>query len=158
MKDVNPATSHSEASQRILRVVAVLLILTGLGTAVFWVTFFADYAAQQTGELATRCSGWFLWERSFPLADLWAALACLLGGLGLWRARPTGLLWSLVAGGALVFLGLMDILFFLQNGLYWPMAGEVLLEALIHLWVTGFGLATIAVVWSRRGELGVGRS
>ncbi|NLE75997.1 MAG: hypothetical protein GX605_04515, partial [Chloroflexi bacterium] len=93
---------------------------------------------------------WFAWELSFPLADAWAALACLLGGLGLWQAKPWGLLWSLAAAGALVFLGSMDILFFLQNRLYWPLSGESAVELAIHLWVTGLGLACLAVVWPRR--------
>ena len=150
------ASSNERGRWGRARVLAVLLVLTGLGTLAFWGAFFADYAGQQGGELAKRCSGWFLWERSFPLADAWATLACVLAGIGLWRARPSGLLWSLVAGGALVFLGLMDILFFLQNGLYWPMTGEVALEALIHAWVTGLGLASIAIAWSLRASLGAG--
>jgi hypothetical protein len=140
---------------RTLRVVAVLLVLTGLGTAAFWVAFFADYEAQQVGYLAQRCAGWFLWERSFPLADGWAALACVLGGVGLWRRRAWGAAWAWVAAGALVFLGLMDFLFFAQNGLYWPVTAEVALEAAIHLWVTGFGLATLFLVWRHRAALGL---
>lgn len=153
---MRPAKASPESNRRPLRLVGMFLILTGVGTVAFWVAFFADYAGQQVGELALRAPAWFAWERSFPLADLWTALACLLGGAGLWRARPTGLLWSLVAGGALVFLGLLDVLFFLQNGLYWPVTEGVVLEGLIHLWVTGFGLAAIAVVWSRRADLGGG--
>ncbi len=141
------------SSRRALRAVAVLLVLTGLGTVAFWVAFFADYEAQQVGTFAQRCAAWFLWERSFPLADGWAALACFLGGVGLWRRRAWGAAWAWVAAGALVFLGLMDILFFIQNGLYWPLTPEVALEAGIHLWVTGFGLAALWLVWRHRAAL-----
>lgn len=140
---------------RALRTLAVLLFLTGLGTAAFWLAFFADYEGQQAGYFAQRCAAWFAWERSFPLADGWAALACLLGAAGLWRGRDWGAMWAWAAAGALVFLGLMDILFFVQNGLYWPVTTDVALEAAIHLWVTGFGLAVLGVVWRHRGELGL---
>lgn len=138
---------------RALQAVAVLLILTGLGTVAFWIAFFADYEAQKAGILAQRCAAWFLWERSFVLADGWAALACFLGGIGLWRKRAWGAAWAWVAAGALVFLGLMDFLFFAQNGLYRPLHPEVILEAAIHLWVVGFGLATLALVRRHWAEL-----
>ncbi|MCJ7622767.1 MAG: hypothetical protein MUO76_04625, partial [Anaerolineaceae bacterium] len=44
------------------------------------------------------------------------------------RMRRSGLLFSLLSGGALVFLGLMDWLFFLQNGLYLPFTAEIAIE------------------------------
>jgi len=64
--------------------------------------------------------------------------------------RSTGFLFGLVSGGAMVFLGLMDVLFFLQNGLYLPLNGEVAVELFIHIWVIAFGLFAIAYVWTRR--------
>jgi hypothetical protein len=70
--------------------------------------------------------------------------------------RPSGLLFGLLSSGAMVFLGLMDALFFLQNGLYTPINGEVLVELAIHVWMVIFGLAAAAVVWRRRLAL-VGR-
>lgn len=137
-----------------LTVVAVLMLLTAVGTLLFWAVFFADLEAQRAGYLASRAPAWFSWELSFPLADGWMALTAILAAVGLWRRRPAGLLFALVSGGAMVFLGLMDILFFLQNGLYLPLNAEVILELFIHLWTVAFGLLAIALVWSRRGQLG----
>ena len=137
-----------------LTVIAVLMLLTAVGTSLFWVTFFIDLEAQRSGYLASRCDAWFAWEMSFPLADAWMAATAILGAVGLWRMRPSGLLFSLVGGGAMVFLGLMDVLFFLQNGLYFPLTGEVAIELFIHVWAVAFGLFAIAYVWSRRGLLG----
>jgi hypothetical protein len=74
-------------------------------------------------------------------------LTALLGAIGLWRMRPTGLLFGLVSGSAMVFLGLIDILFFLENDLYLPMNVEVAIELFIHLWMTGFGLFAITIIW-----------
>jgi hypothetical protein len=69
------------------RIVAGLLALTAVLTVAFWVTFFADYAGQAESYFARECAGWFLWERSFPAADLWVATACLIGAAGLWKRR-----------------------------------------------------------------------
>ena len=135
------------------KVVAGLLGLTAVLTAAFWVVFFADYAGQAESYLARQCGGWFLWERSFPAADLWLAVACLIGTVGLWKRRPWGGLFALLGGSALIFLGLMDALFFLQNGLYIPLNSDVLLEAVIHIWALAFGTFVIVYTWRRRRQL-----
>ena len=137
-----------------LTVTAMLLLLTAVGTLLFWVAFFADLEAQREGTLAARSDAWFAWEMSFPLADLWMAVTAILGAVGLWRVRPGGLLFGLVSGGAMVFLGLMDALFFLENGLYLPLTGEIAIELFIHLWTVAFGLFAIASVWKHRAALG----
>lgn len=136
-----------------LTVTAVLMLLTAVGTLLFWVTFFADLEAQRGGYLASRCDAWFAWEMSFPLADGWMAATAILGAAGLWYMRSAGLLFGLVSGGAMVFLGLMDALFFLQNGLYAPLTGEVVVELFIHIWTIAFGLFAIAYVWAQRALL-----
>lgn len=151
--DARKAGQWSRAYPRGWKVVAALLGLTALLTVVFWITFFADYTAQSESYFARRCAAWFPWERSFPVADLWMAVACLLGAAGLWLRRSWGLLFGLVGGGALVFLGLMDALFFLQNGLYWPFNADVAVEAVIHLWALTFGPFVIAYVWRNRSNL-----
>lgn len=135
------------------KLVAGLLALTAVLTVAFWVTFFADYAGQAQSYFARRCPGWFLWERSFPAADLWAAAACLLGAVGLWKRRAWGGLFALLGGSALIFLGLMDVLFFLQNGLYSPFNADVLVEAVIHVWVLAFGAFVIVYTWRGRRQL-----
>jgi len=139
-------------------VVAVLMLLTAVGTLVYWIAFFADYEAQRDGYLARRCNCWFLWERSFLAADAWTAALCVLGAIGLWRVRPAGLLYTLAASGSLVFLGLIDALFFLQNGLYWPLNSDVAVELFIHVWTAVLGLSAVACVWPRRDHLLVFRT
>jgi len=133
-----------------LTATAALLLLTAIGILLFWVVFFADLDAQRVSTFASRSEAWFAWELSFPLADGWVALTAIAGAIGLWRGRPAGLLFGLVSGGGMVFLGLIDALFFLQNGLYLPMNGEAATELLIHLWATGFGLFAIATIWRHR--------
>jgi len=148
----------------VLTICAVLMALTAIGTLLFWGVFFADFQAsygqdslrsQYSSVFAIRSDAWLAWELSFPLADGWMAVTALLGAVGLWRLRPEGLLFGLVSGGAMVFLGLIDALFFVQNGLYWPMNGEVAIELAIHIWTIAFGLFAIAAIWKHRAALGV---
>jgi hypothetical protein len=129
------------------------MLVTALGTLLFWAVFLGDVDAQRGGELASRSDAWFAWEMSFPVADGWMAATAILGAVGLWRLRPGGLLFSLVSGGAMVFLGLMDILFFLQNNLYLPLTAEITIELVIHVWLLVFGLVLIGHVWRQRRHL-----
>jgi hypothetical protein len=133
-----------------LTITAALMLLTAIGIVLFWVVFFTDLEAQRESTFASRSEAWFAWELSFPLADAWVALTAAVGAIGLWRMRPTGLLFGLISGGAMVFLGLIDLLFFLENGLYLPMNAEAAIELLIHLWATGFGLFAIVTIWRHR--------
>jgi hypothetical protein len=136
-----------------LTVVAVLMLLTSIGIAVYWTAFLSNLDAQRAGHFASRAEAWFAWELSFPLPDAWIAATALLGASGLWRARPSGLLFSLVGGGAMVFLGLIDALFFLENGLFIPLNGEVVVQILIQVWMIGFGLFSINTTWRHRDRL-----
>jgi hypothetical protein len=136
-----------------LNVVALLMLLTALGIIVFWMLFFADLDAQRRSVFAARSNAWFAWELSFPLPDAWVAATAILGGTGLWRKRPSGLLFGLASGSAMVFLGLIDALFFLENDLYLPMNSEVLVELFLHLWLTGLGTFSMAIIWKHRKQL-----
>lgn len=138
------------ARPRGFTITAALLLLTTLVTLIFWATFLADDEAQRSSFLAQQCAGWYTWERSFPLADAWMALACFVGAIGLLRMRPWGVLCCVLAGSALLFLGLTDVLFFVQNGLYTPLNLDVVIEMVIHAWVLGLGAFVIAYIWNRR--------
>ncbi len=120
-------------------ILAVLLGLTGLGTLIFWIVF--AFEDPQESFLAQIYPAWYPWERSFIVADGWMIVASFVGAYGLLRRRPWGRHWAGMAGSAMLFLALMDILFFLQNGLYLHRHPEVLTEALIHLWLLGLGIA-----------------
>jgi hypothetical protein len=129
------------------------MLLTGIGIIGYWAAFLSDVDAQRTGYFASRCEAWLAWELSFPLPDAWIAATAVLGAAGLWRGRPGGLLFGLVSGGAMVFLGLIDALFFLENGLFFPVNGEVVAQILIQVWMTGFGIFSIHTIWKHRNQL-----
>jgi hypothetical protein len=116
---------------------AVLLIITAVVTVGYWLDFFARGTVQAGQE------DWYIrFERAFPAADAWMALACLIAALGLLGDEAYGVAFGLVAAGALVFLGLLDVLFNVQNGLYrrLPGSGQMWAEAVINVWSLGLGL------------------
>jgi len=124
---------------------AVLLLIAGAGTFAYWITFFSSEIVQATAE---PC--YLVFERAFPMADAWAAIASILAALGLLRRRPEAVLFGIAAGSAFVFLGLMDVLYNLEHGMYALRTAEMAYETLINVVCLTLGPATMAYVWRRR--------
>ncbi|MFA5066301.1 MAG: hypothetical protein WC566_12680 [Dehalococcoidia bacterium] len=122
------------------RLIASLEIVTGVGLILFWLAFFTVGLAP---EKAPPC--YFAYENSFPLPDGILAVLLLIAGILLMKSNPAGRILSLVGGGALVFLGLLDFSFNLQNGIYLTSVIDLVLNAFINLWCVVFGLAVCIV-------------
>ncbi len=117
-------------------VLAVLLLVTAVVTVAYWVDFFWHGSVNVVEE------DWYIkFERSFPAADGFMAACAAVGGIGLLADAGFGVAFALVAAGGLVFLGLMDVAFNLDNRLYrfvrtsWPMRAELV----INVWSLGLG-------------------
>jgi hypothetical protein len=97
---------------------------------------------------------YYTFENAFPAADGWLAVALVIAALGLARRRPWGLLFGLLAGGAGIYLGCMDVLFDLENHIYAVPAGgdpsAVLIEAVINVLTFTLGAVLIVYVWRLR--------
>jgi hypothetical protein len=97
---------------------------------------------------------YYRFENAFPAADAWLGITLLVGALGILRLRPWGLLATLLAGGAGIYLGCMDVLFDLENGIYQPPRGgdpsAVVIEATINVLTFGLGVLVISWVWRQR--------
>jgi len=128
-----------------VKATAILLGLTGLMTVVYWVLYFATGAVQ-----AETSPVYIAFENSFPAADAWMAAACFVAAAGLLARRHWGLLFGVCAGSAMIFLGLMDVLFNLEQGMYAAMNAEMAFETLINAWTLGFGAFVLWFLWSRR--------
>jgi hypothetical protein len=131
-----------------LDALAIILIIFGLGTIAFWIVFFTSGAVSMSDRPA-----YLEHEQSFPLADSYMALCCLIGAAGiLWR-RSWGLLFGLLAGSGIIFLGLMDTLYSIQQGIF-SLSTTAGVEALI---ISGvcliLGPVTITYLWRNREKL-----
>lgn len=128
-------------------VLAALLLFTATGIVTYWVLFALD-VVEATGE------DWYLrFQRAFPVPDMATAGAATAGGVGLLLGRPWGDAFALVAAGGLVFLGLIDISFNVENGLYRKLPGslEMWTEAVLNVWTLGLGAWLVAYLVGRAG-------
>jgi len=118
--------------------IAILELLTGVGLILFWILFF-------TGSMAPKNppKGYLEYEHSFPLPDGLLAVLRLVAGILLLLNVNLGNTLSLVAAGALIFLGVLDFSFNIQNGIYKISTGDLISNAFINLWCVGFGIAII---------------
>lgn len=127
-------------------VIGVLLVVTGLGTLAYWLDFFLRGTVQVVPD------DWYLrFERAFPLADGWMATCSLVAAVGLFTEGAYASVFGLLAAGALVFLGLMDLAFNVQNGLFrlLPQSGQMWAEVVIIIWSLGLGAFLAVYLGSR---------
>jgi len=121
-----------------MKTIAVLELLTGMGLILFWIGFFTIGLAPEN---PPQC--YFAYEHSFPLPDIVMAIFMLASGILLLKKRDAGRTLSLVCSGGLVFLGLLDFSFNIQNGVYMISALDMALNAFINVWCVIFGVSIV---------------
>jgi hypothetical protein len=96
---------------------------------------------------------YYAFENAFPAADGWLAVGCVLGARALYLRKASALFWLLAGGSASVYLGLLDVLFDLENGIYLAPKGDwgaVVTEAAINLYSLGVGGWAMWFGWRHR--------
>ena len=121
---------------RHVKAVARAQVATGFGIIVFWVLFFTVGLAP-----ANPPTCYFAFERSFPLPDAVLAISLLAAGTLVSMGRPEGHTLGLVCAGGLLFLGLLDASFNIQNGIYTSSLSEGTMAVAINLWCIALGIA-----------------
>jgi hypothetical protein len=143
----NPATELPPGGRFILGV----LIFGVLATAAYWVVWFG---IDREILASAHTDSYYAFENSFPLADAWMVAAGLLASIALVRRRASALLWSIAAGSTSIYLGLLDVLFDLENGIYRsPDTGGVLVEVVINVLTLVMGLVVVRWAWRSRRAL-----
>jgi hypothetical protein len=124
-------------------VVVVLLVVTVVGTAAYWIAFFA------AGETlhASATDAYAAFEHAFPVADAWMAACAAAAAIGLARRRAWAVPAGIAAGSALVYLGMMDVTFDVEQGLYGERSGAMAVEIVINVFCLGAGPFLIAWFW-----------
>jgi len=125
-------------------IVAIFQLLIAVGFLGFWVYFFLV-----ENKDTSKRAGYFEFERSFPLADLGWALPCLLiAAISLLIGqKQIGVFFSILAGSALTFLGLLDISHNLQYEGYKGEKMDVILNLVVNLTCIIFGPIFIVYGW-----------
>jgi len=124
-----------------LRTIAILELLTGAGLILFWIGFFTIGLAPKNPP-----RGYMEYEHSFPLPDGLLSILLLAAGILLLLNNTLGSHLSLIAAGALVFLGVLDFSFNIQNGVYKLSKSDMILNAFLNIWCVGFGIAIAVMV------------
>lgn len=93
-------------------IIAVLELIIAIGIPGFWIIFyFTEYKNRKMSEVE------FKHELSFPLPDLgWITPNLIIATIGLLLNHDFGYLFSIIGGSGMMFLGLIDLAFAVQNG------------------------------------------
>ena len=131
--------------------VALMELGVALGIIAFWTAYFSTDMVNITDSQVKEVYTAF--ESAFPVADLYLAALLIMGGIGLLKKRAYGYVCSLMGGASLIFLGLLDVSFNLQQGIYLLGTGEAVLNIFINAVCLGFGSFLVLSVWKNRGKL-----
>jgi hypothetical protein len=143
--------SAPAAGPRRLRLIVGVMVFAAIITVAYWVIWFG---IDRNLLASSQAPAYFTFENAFPAADAWLAITLALGALGLARRRPWGLLFTLLAGGAGVYLGCMDVLFDVENGIYLIPPGAdpspVFIEMAINILTFALSAVILVYVWRQR--------
>jgi len=118
--------------------------------ALYWcIWFFVDRSilASQTTD------AYYIFENAFPAADVWLAGTSIAGAIGLLRSKGWGLFATTLASSSSIYLGCMDVLYNLQNGVYaMSDKGAVVTEIGINSLSFGIGIYCILFTWQNRAS------
>jgi hypothetical protein len=131
--------------RRVITVLAAVIVID----VAYWVAWYADRSLVASN---TR-SAYYEFENAFPLADGWLALCCLGALIALRRQSPIALMWLLLAAGAGVYLFGMDVLYDLENGIWWSSGAGGVIELGINLVTAAVSLWFLRWTWQRRDAL-----
>ena len=92
-----------------------------------------------------------------PQSAFSEVLKSIVGAIGLLTRKSWGVLFALLGGSASIYLGLMDVLYDILNGIYErlssPAGTDVAVEIAINVLTLTLGPVIIWYVWSRRQSL-----
>ncbi|UCG01375.1 MAG: hypothetical protein JSW11_17370 [Candidatus Heimdallarchaeota archaeon] len=96
--------------------IAYLEIIGALVMIGFWIGWFLDILKSSLPD--PLFDTYLAFESAFPVADAWIVILLLISAYGILTEKSYGSFFASAAGGTLVFLGLIDISFNLQQGIY----------------------------------------
>jgi hypothetical protein len=125
-------------------IIAIFQILLGLGILGFWISFY--FTEYKNPKKMTEVE--FKHEKSFPLPDLVWVMPCLfIAAIGVLMEQKFGYFFSSLAGSGMMFLGLIDLAFHIQNGGFKKEGFDKYMSAIIVLLMLIFGPIFIIYAW-----------
>jgi hypothetical protein len=128
-----------------------VLIFGVVATLAYWLVWFG---VDREILASAHTPSYYAFENSFPIADAWMTFVGLAAARSLFRRRASSLLWSIAAGTTSIYLGLLDVLFDLENGIYRSVdTGGVIVEIAINALTLSMGVWVLVWAWQKRREL-----
>lgn len=131
-------------------VIAMMEWAIALGIFLFWLAFF--FSDGMNIEDSRLEEAYLAFESAFPMADFYLASILIIGGIGLLKKKFYGSVFSLMGGASLIFLGLLDVSFNAQQGIYFLGAEQAVMNGLINALCLGLGIYIVRSVWKNRKE------
>ncbi len=132
----------------VIKVAAIMELALAAGIVSFWIAFFTtDLISIDDPHLKEI---YLAFESAFPVPDVYLSIVLTIGGIGLLRKRSYGYFFSLMGGASLIFLGLLDISFNIQHGIYLTGVAEGIMNILINLLCFGGGIFLVLIIWKKR--------
>ena len=133
---------------KIIIFVAIMELAIAAGIISFWIAFFSSDLVNIDDPHLKEI--YLAFESAFPVADIYLSILLIIGGIGLLKRMSFGFLFSLLGGASLIFLGLLDISFNTQHGIYLLGIGEAILNIFINSLCLGGGIFLIVTIWKNR--------
>ena len=126
--------SRPYAARGMRRVAAALLITGVANTIVYAEMIPRGYPLRPGHPEAFRDL-----QRAMTWADAYMTLMVLAGAVGLWSDRSWGRLFGIAGGSALVYMGILDVAFLTQHGMYARPDSVMLMMIVVDAWALGVG-------------------
>jgi hypothetical protein len=137
-------------TKTVIPAIAVMELAVAFGIIAFWAAFFStDMVSIEDSRLKEV---YLAFESAFPVADFYLAIMLIIGGIGLLKRKFYGTVFSLMGGASLIFLGLLDVSFNTQQGIYSLGVEEAVMNIFINSLCIGFGTYLVRSVWKERSE------
>jgi hypothetical protein len=122
-------------------------LFTALGITLYWLLVFTGIFPVE--ELVPGYKNWFM---SFPVADLWIAIAALIAGIALLKEKEIAIPFGIACGSSLIFLGLYAFLYGINTGLLFILTLDEIIEIAIKIYCLSVGSLFIVNFWKLRAE------
>lgn len=137
-----------DAAPRFLGLTLGLVLAAFVALVAYWTIWFF---VNRSWLASLDTPSYYVFENAFPAADGWLAIGCVFGAWALYKRKASALFWLLAGGSASIYLGLMDVLFDLENGVYRVGdAGAVTTEIAINVYSLGVGAWALWFGWHNR--------
>lgn len=133
------------------RFIVGVLAFGVVATVAYWVVWFG---VDRELLASAHTESYYAFENSFPLADAWMTATGVAALIALVRRRASALLWCKAAGTTSIYLGLLDVLFDFENGIYHsPDTGSLAVEITINVLTLALGVVVLVWAWRSRRAL-----